>query len=626
MCQTRIVFYELHPINILPILILSIFFKIAYWRSVFLPKWLIAKFEQIFHYESFTEGEWAVKNAYIFFDLKKKFPKEKYIKRVFFQYDGKSIDVTKAAMQSIASKYERVSHFYLLINYWLSKQPTGAKYFVVDFLEDKNLNDVDLSVRDDKYSRIYLLNTYLDMLWGELLNILQLGKCIKSYFLPTISPKYNYSKEKIKLYWYGLSFNEIASSKNSLDVTAIIRKGLEAPSKSLLILPTIPDNKQKTWFLKNDIKWIYQGDVCKFSFKKNSLKNIFKVLKIAIGFRSLSGERVLIRQIKAPLISYSMILGHFLETGASTLVTGQSYGLQENPIVSVVRALHKKTIWWSYAGLGANYYPGLKLDNFLFEQIDEVITLSEEKCVWSGLDKGTLIARDLTPIQEEKAKFIVTGPLMSGETKWIKLRSGQARKKYKEFNDDEQYKLWITIFDLPVDDPSIYIKHRCPFTTITKEFELSFFRDVELILEKYQNVGIIYKPKRRVAEKFFESDYKKKLFSKDNPLFSSGRIVKLPYNIDPYMAISMGDVAIAMPYTSALIASISFKRDGIYYDPLANLGSAYPELFNSITLNSFEQLCDRVESWLMGENFINNDAFEVLKYKGDPVTNFTSLL
>jgi polysaccharide biosynthesis PFTS motif protein len=350
------------------------------------------------------------------------------------------------------------------------------------------------------------------------------------------------------------------------------------------------------------------------------------LLRVLIGFGVLSGEKSLIRQVKPLLISYSMLLSHFIETGASTLVTGQSYGLNEKPIVDIVRALHKKTIWWSYSGQSAKSYPNLKLPKYQYEQIQESITLSEEKCVWNNSDKNILLARNLIPMHENQTKLTVTGPLMSGDSKWVKLISDDARQKYSNFNGNKACKLWITVFDLPVYVDNSMIMHRWPVGIITKEFEISFFRDIELILEKYQNIGIIYKPKRRVEKSFFESDVKNKLFSEDNPLFLSGRVVKLPYNIDPYIAISMGDVAMAMPYTSALFASISFKRDGIYYDPLSNLGSAYPELVNSITLNSFKQLCNKVESWLRGEIFINNDALEVLKHKGDPIVNFTSLL
>ena len=81
MKKTTLIFYELHPINLLPILIASVFFRVVYWQSVFIPKWLQKRFEQIYQPGDFTQGEWGVKTASIFFQLKKIFPKNFYNKK-----------------------------------------------------------------------------------------------------------------------------------------------------------------------------------------------------------------------------------------------------------------------------------------------------------------------------------------------------------------------------------------------------------------------------------------------------------------------------------------------------------------------------------------------------------------
>jgi polysaccharide biosynthesis PFTS motif protein len=624
MKNTKIIFYELHPLNTWLALIISIFFDVVYWRSSAMPKWMLSRFEQICQHGSFTQGEWATKTAPIFFDLKKIFPVTTYKKRVFFQYKEDTIDVTNAAMQIAVMKYERVKHFYCLIGYWLSRQSKDTKYFVVDLLENKNLDDIDLSARDERYPAINLLNSYLDRLWDGLLIILQLGSQIRYFFSSNSSPKYDYSKQNIKFYWRCLTYNEIASETESLDVTSIISKSALNPYESILILPIVPSSKQKLQLSKSKVNWVCQKDVCKFSNK--GLLDMFLLLKIVFGFKIFLGEKALIRQIKVPLIRRFFTLNHFIETGASTLVSGQSSGLQESPIVSIVRALNKKTVWWSYSGLGAKSYPDLKLNQFSYEQIEASITLSEKKFVWSKLDRDILLARNLTPLNEEQTRLIVTGPLMSGDPAWAALEPNEARQKYKGFNGSKNCKLWITIFDQPVHRHDFPIEGRWPAELITENIEKKFFKDIGLLLEKYQNIGIIYKPKRSEKKDFLESSEKLELFTNKSSAFVSNRIVKLHYNTDPYIAGSLGDVTIAMPYTSSLLSSIASQKDGVFYDPISSLGSAYPKIMNSITLSSFEELADRIELWLNGKTSINRMLLKKLEYRENPIELFTSLL
>ncbi len=84
MKNTKIIFYKLHPFNVLPAMVMGIFFKVIYWRSVALPKKILNRFEQIYQHGSFTQGEWATKTAPIFFKLKEIFPKDRYQKKFFF--------------------------------------------------------------------------------------------------------------------------------------------------------------------------------------------------------------------------------------------------------------------------------------------------------------------------------------------------------------------------------------------------------------------------------------------------------------------------------------------------------------------------------------------------------------
>ena len=66
------------------------------------------------------------------------------------------------------------------------------------------------------------------------------------------------------------------------------------------------------------------------------------------------------------------------------------------------------------------------------EQVEESITLSEEKWLWFNFDKHMLEKRSLLPESEEQTSFIRIGPIMSGDSSKL-LKSTNSLKVSFEY-------------------------------------------------------------------------------------------------------------------------------------------------------------------------------------------------
>ena len=61
--KNTLIFFNINPINLLPIILLSFFYKIVYWKKSNINNFFLKRFQQIYIYESFTQGEWVKKNS-----------------------------------------------------------------------------------------------------------------------------------------------------------------------------------------------------------------------------------------------------------------------------------------------------------------------------------------------------------------------------------------------------------------------------------------------------------------------------------------------------------------------------------------------------------------------------------
>ena len=614
------------------------FCHVVYWRKKHLPLFLVKSFEQVHKAGSFTQGEWVEVTAPIFFKLKKFFEKERFKHRLYFNYRKSSIDLTLSAMQRIVMDYERVYHFYKLIEYWENRQEDNFKVSIVDFNVRASLDLLGIGVNKKNRHFIFKINRFLDRQGRTIKNILVLFQ----FFVRIIKNLLGFNKcknlnssENVKIFWYCLSFNEIASCEGSFDTTTLVRRKLISNEESLYVLPTVPDEGQINWLHKNKINWVVRQNILDSLPIVKQIKVFLFLLEMVIFPWNWKGADVLKHAtLKQSFIQDIPLLDYFMHINAKILLTGQANGLYESPIVSLARGLGRKTVWWSYAAVGSKHIPNKLPYEYCNEQVEESITLSEEKWIWFDIDKLMLNKRSLNLAQEDQTKFVKLGPVMSGDSSWLQKVPYQARRDYG-FQGNPECKIWITIFDLPVAAKHWHDEHRWPVGPVSKEMQFDFFRDISRLLDQFPEVGIIYKPKRPFPGKNRYKHKNKALFyserfldfiSEKNKYAVSRKLINLSNNVDPYIPIALGDHSIAMPYTSALLAFLSTERAGIYYDATSRVNQTYPSEIDEITVGGYNDLCKTVQKWLDGSVDTPKPIKDLLRYEGDPGNNFSDHL
>jgi polysaccharide biosynthesis PFTS motif protein len=627
--KNTIIFYEIHPVNYLFAFFLSFFRKVVYWRKSVVPLFFLNRFEQIYLHNSFTQGEWVCHTANIFFRLKKIFPNYMYTDRVSFKCCNNKIDMTSSAMQRIVMKYERVKHFSLLIDYWLERQSDDINYSIVGFTEKENLVKLGLVNENKKHLTAYAININFDFLWESVLNFFLFAVQIKRLLLSVFKSRDESLTKEIKFYWYCIPPSEVPYKDGSNNVTAMINRKLMKTNESLFIFQNQPNKMQQSWLSKNKIKWIYYKNIGIFLPRKYILKYTVQLLLITVGAYKLSGNRSLTRQVKPLLIRDILMLNNFLNIDASVLITGQSCGILESPIVSVVRSLNKKTVFWMYSGVGTKHIPCLSKFKYKNEQLEGSITLSEYKYVWNKLDKIMLENRNITPSKEQSTNVKIMGSVMSGNSMWMSKKPYKARIDYK-FKGSKKCKKWISVFDLPTFKDYFHTEYRWPIGGVSRDMQSEFFSGINNLLNDYPDIGIIYKPKRPLhgdlCKNFFHGNELDKLTSLNNVWHLSRRLVVLPFDVDPYIPISLCDFAIVMPYSSVLLAVLSANRKGVYYDPTSSVNLTYPTEINEVTINNKKDLYEKIDCLLMGADIGNDSLIDLIKYKRDPGVNFSSHL
>ena len=131
----NIVFYSINPLNFIFAFILSLFFKVIYWRKINIPKVFLYNFHQLFEYGSFDMQDWATKLATVHCLIKEKINVNNKFKNesLDFLNGGLEANLKLAAAQNIVLDYEKIFHFFELLKLHKTKYKYTSTYskFVV---------------------------------------------------------------------------------------------------------------------------------------------------------------------------------------------------------------------------------------------------------------------------------------------------------------------------------------------------------------------------------------------------------------------------------------------------------------------------------------------------------------
>lgn len=269
----------------------------------------------------------------------------------------------------------------------------------------------------------------------------------------------------------------------------------------------------------------------------------------------------------------------------------------ENPLVLYLNSLGILTITWFY---GVSFISFLNKRKSNFKTAFYCHKLASRYIFWNNYLRKFFEEHS----QYNNVEFKVLGPLMSSDESVMQMNKiSLGRKIGLNFKHNFKY---IAMFDAP--PPSeIFIQNNPQFfdlTTVNKDYNELFIKDILKLLDDYKELFLIYKPKRSLTSgKFYYSEELKEIFEemKNNP-----RVKILDYRVNPWLAIALVDMCIVMPFGSPAFAALHYGRSALFHDPMNIASNHRYETISELITHSYPELKKKVKLWLFDNKEITS--------------------
>lgn len=272
-----------------------------------------------------------------------------------------------------------------------------------------------------------------------------------------------------------------------------------------------------------------------------------------------------------------------------------SVGFEDPGIIYFKEVKGIKTVLWSYGTNSYLFYKNKRLDRLRRVLLSYII--SSDFIVWNEHYKEY--------IEEHPQGEIHThpiGPLMCGDEDVMHTDRNILFEKIGLVHV-RAFK-YVAIFDSPpLSSRNRGFSAWYPRLN-SEEYNYEFMRDMYRLLSDFQNIRLIYKPKRSLnTEKFSYSSELKELLRQ---IAKNRKVVILDYNINPWVPIAMADICISMPFASPPIAAIHYEKMGLFHDALNIVLSHRYEDFQELITHSYEELKSKMTQYLYGKRQIRD--------------------
>ena len=487
-----------------------------------------------------------------------KFPESKWNVRI----KNSDINMDKKAKQELQQEFE--SMFFL--RYIAGHPQNNKNAFIIDSLYFRFIKSIDKN--NDIFS--YPVSHFISMI-NIVLNILILNSITHLMAIKLIaqlisgiwgSQHIKQDMSAIKYIWDGISPRELSVGEERNTFSWVIDDNLVRKENVLFLLPT-PDFQMKK-FSENEVKnnglliANYANMVC-LSSTLILLLSLWRTLKLFIKniiLPKLNLIEIMNTKYTLRILRWLPIMDHLKP---KAYINSFSNIGSEDPAVIYFQKTGVRTIMWTY---GTNSYLfTINVQGCDFRNVVYCNILSSTIIVWNNHFK-----RFIESHRQDNLEIVVIGPLMCGDEDVCGRNPGRLRKDIG-FHDSQSRKgcKYVAIFDVPpvsmtfIGSESVYPDPN------SEEYNGAFIKDVFRLLTDFENICLIYKPKRSLTSgKFSYSNETMEIFE---DMSKSSRVKILDYNINPWLPIASADMTISMPFESPFIASLHYGKPALFHDP-----------------------------------------------------------
>ena len=601
-----IIFYSINPVNYVFAFIFNFFFPVYYWRKFYLSEVLLKNFNQLYEDGSFDMQEWHTMISPIFRSFRQEIERKNNIFSNKLKFDFFKSDLMPAAMQEIALDYEKVFHFFCLIDVF-AKKNKGKQVFIIYFNTYQKLKSIGINHTYDMnaYNLFFKFNVFLENIleWFYTFSLI-----LRNIYFFVINIPFTHKMNPKKILFYKFSTREIGHNVEHQSIIHLIKKQIIKLEDCVFYIYGKIDQTQKDLLKINELDFVNSKDIFKIISKKKQIQGIIWTLSFIFPKKN-DFNNILKSYLIKPLIKDINIFFLSKQLNVEVFVNSAYGGITETPIVSILKADKLKTVFWYYYNMGYKYFNSNLKNSYNFELIEDCFSLSEFRYLWSEIDVNILKARNLNYLFNEKINFVNIGPVMLGNNRYFKFSPQEVRKLVK-FIGKKDCKIWITIFDVATFYPYKHTEHRWPIGNHSEVSVDKFFNILIETMKKFPDVGFLYKPKRSLQKNNLAwkvTNTHREFIKKDNKYVKNGQLVILENNVDPYLPILLCDHAVGMTFTSAITATNYFKRNSVYLDLSRKSNSQiYPETLNDIIITKKSDFFAKVHIWRKKKIFLNS--------------------
>jgi hypothetical protein len=597
---------RLHPVNWPIAVILSVFCRVFYWRRDAIPLSMTSRFEVLDPGSAFDLENWQDAGEQAYEHWRTAAHSGRSALQAGARVAGHRVDYSANWQQWVASAIEERFIFFRLLERLSPRESSGHRT-IAGATIDSVSRTLGITLEPPTRFRFADGFAWFDELWAGLRLIAMVFRRFLALFRNRPAPP----AQPIPILWTGISPSEMASEDGQLDFSFVVPDALMGPQACLYVLPAEPAPAVRKRLAVRRVNWItYQRlGFLPVRVKVIAVAALVRCLFHAVTF-GFGSPRRLFEATSVCVSLPAICVARYFDT--RTYVASLSACWPEGAEVAALNAMGVQSVNWSY---GANTFL-YSSENGRFRDVGvpRSVAVASEIWVWSNEVKDWLEAR----LVGSKPKVVTTGPVMCGDSSWCALSPAQARARFGTNSNGSQ--LFVALFDVPPLSQKARLAVGHGPTNYPLEMLEGFFSDCERLLDDFSDVVLVVKPKRALQDSNREfGAAMQRILDPQSALSRAGRILVVPHDLDPYVAIAIAEVSVGIPFTSPVLAARASGRVGLFHDPLNQVRHFRPTAYNSFMSHGYDELAGRIAA-------VRHESPAYGWSNGDPVIRFCELL
>jgi len=596
--------------NILFVMLLKFKYRVIIWKTT-CPDILVRRFEKLRPYNLFSWDEWMQIQDDAFDLWEQKVSKYLYHKFSFHTDIGnKNIDFSINMLQKLGQQFETLYLFLVLVHKHTGKFPAAVvSPWIADVVDCDRLKTLtgNLLILNSLWARSFegLHEIAITLAYYTIM----IFSFLRSLFIKRIRTKSG------GIYWLGISGQEIPCADQRLNFAWASQYGLIQKDDILYFTPSIPNKNQSMYLTKKGVKWIVPLDIfrlipvsARLHAITSATTSLLRILATSGFVAWLQAAQLIIRaSVWAELVKFAKPRAY---------VTTTSYSWPERPELAVMKRYGVRSIIWAYSANSLQF--SINNPHFRDVGIMRSIILADEFWVWNDAYRNWLQKRQIS-IDWQKPKFRVIGPMMCGNSEWLRHKAAAKRKIGLP---DKGF--CIGVFDMPAVNHVWRDRFGGGPGIIEPEDYKEFCAGIQTLLKRIPECYALIKMKRYLNDIYRDFPVTlHELIDADGPFVSAGKVFLADINIDPFLPVAASDIAIGMTFTSPVLAVRSMGRPGWYFDPRKRANYPSHLGLKDITIQSIEELVQIVSRSVAGESLPQPST--LMEEVTPPTMNFPKL-